>query len=278
MLRLLICLPLCLLMAPSPPEPSTAAKGAAYADTVNDDASNPLPSTLQMERLAKDDPIAFLENCLRRYQRNVKGYTCTFKKQERIGDRVQKTETIDVAFREEPYSVLFRWVEGARLAERALYVEGENDGMMLARPEGKLARRVAGDVVSRDPEGRDAKQSGRYTLKEFGLKKGALRTLHSWKTAKEKDALHVEFVGEKKVKEVGDRLCYTLHRDQYPKPEDDGVTELTIYIDKETWLQVGAVLKGEDGKLIASYYFSDIKLNPEFKADQFTKAALTPAP
>ena len=80
------------------------------------------------------------------------------------------------------------------------------------------------------------------------------------------------------MKEAGDRVCYTLRRDQYPKPEEDGVTELTIYIDKETYLQVGAVLKGEGGKLIASYYFRDIKLNPEFKADQFTRAALTPAP
>jgi len=265
-------------MAPSAPEPGTAARGPAFADAVADDASNPLPSAAQLERLAREDPVAFLENCLRRYQRNVKGYTCTFLKQERIGDKVQRTETIDVAFREEPYSVLFHWVEGARLAERALFVEGDNDGMLLVRPEGRLARRVAGDVVSRDPDGKDAKQSGRYTLKEFGLKKGALRTLHSWKTAKEKDALHVEFVGEKKVKEAGDRVCYTLHRDQYPRPEDDGVTEVTIYIDKETWLQVGAVLKGEGGKLIASYYFRDIKLNPEFKAEQFTRAALVPAP
>ena len=57
--------------------------------------------------------------------------------------------------------------------------------MMLARPEGKLARRVAGDVVSRDPEGRDAKQSGRYTLKEFGMYIGARRTFESWKAAQD---------------------------------------------------------------------------------------------
>jgi len=249
-----------------------------FAESVADDSSSPLPATAEMERLAKDDPIAFLENCLRRYQREVKGYTCTFQKQERINDRLQRTEVIEVAFREEPYSVLFRWVEGARLAERALYVEGENDGMLLVRPEGRLARRVAGDIVTREPEGRDAKQSSRYTLKEFGLKKGALRTLHSWKSAKERNALHLEFLGEKKLKEAGDRLCWVLHRDRYPKPEEDGITEVTIYIDKETWLQVGAVLKGEDGKLIASYYFRDVKLNPDFKADQFTKTALTPAP
>ena len=56
--------------------------------------------------------------------------------------------------------------------------------------------------------------------------------------------------------------------------EEDGITELTTYIDKETWLQVGSVLKGEENKLVASYYFRDIKLNPDYKADQFTKAAV----
>ena len=125
MIRLLICLPVCFLFAPSSPESTTAARVPAFADTVADDVSNPLPSAAKMERLASDDPIAFLENCLRHYQRDVKGYTCTFQKQERIGDKVQRTEIIDVAFREEPYSVLFRWVEGRGWPRRASMSKGK---------------------------------------------------------------------------------------------------------------------------------------------------------
>ena len=53
MIRLLICLPICLLMAPSAPEPGPAARGPAFADAVADDASNPLPSAAQLERLAR---------------------------------------------------------------------------------------------------------------------------------------------------------------------------------------------------------------------------------
>ena len=51
---------------------------------------------------------------------------------------------------------------------------------------------------------------------------------------------------------------------------------MTIYIDKETWLQVGTVLKGDGGKLVGEYFFRDLKLNPEFKPDQFLRAALKP--
>ena len=47
-----------------------------------------------------------------------------------------------------------------------------------------------------------------------------------------------------------------------------------FYFDKENWLQVGVVLKGEDSKLIGEYMFRDIQLNPRFKPDQFTREAL----
>jgi hypothetical protein len=49
-----------------------------------------------------------------------------------------------------------------------------------------------------------------------------------------------------------------------------------VYIDKDTWLQIGSVLKDKDGKLLGEYIFRDIRLNPTFKPEQFQKAALVP--
>src|SRR5207302_2160772 len=109
-----------------------------------------LPDNAAMERLAKEDPCAFLENCLRRYQRDIKGYTCILQKQEFLGGRLQPVEVTACWFREQPFSILMRWLDGARKAESVLYVEGENSGKLLARPYGSLARRFAGDVVARD--------------------------------------------------------------------------------------------------------------------------------
>jgi hypothetical protein len=273
--RLLLFL-LCLFLACVPDQPTDDVRSPIpVPDRVADNGSS-LPSAAQLETLAREDPVAFLEACIRRYQREVKGYHLTMQKQERIGGKLKPKEIIDVYFREKPFSVTFRWIEGAGQAERALYVEGENGGKMLVRPEGQIARAIVGDVVERDVDGPEAKQGGRYPLSESGIKKGALRTLASWKAAKEQNALHVEYRGVIKVKEAGDRDCYVLRRTRYAKPENDGVTELTIYIDKETWLQVGSTLKGEGGKLIGEYFFRDIRLNPDFKPDQFKRAALVP--
>src|SRR5262249_36101594 len=193
------------------------------------------------------------------------------QKQERIGGKLQRTEVIDVAFRDKPHSVLLRWVEGARLAAASLYIEGENDGKMLVRPAGLVLGGLTGE---RDPGGEQAKQSGRYSMREFGLKKGTERILKTWKAARDKDELHVEYLGERKVKEAGDRTCYALRRDRYARPENDGVLEVTVYVDKETLLQVGSTVKGEEGKLLGDNFFRDIHLNPEFKPDQFTREAL----
>jgi hypothetical protein len=231
----------------------------------------PLPTDAQMEELAKKNPIAFLKYCIRRYDYTVKGYEFTFKKQERIGEKLQPTETIAVKFREEPFSVLFEWLKGERLAKKTLFVRGENKNQLLVKPAGVLA--VAG-IVERDPEGDDAKKSGRYPLPEFGLKIGSLRTLAALEAARKNETLTIEYAGVKKIKEVGDRECYVLKRPKYAKAEEDGIMSATFYFDKETWLQVGSTLKNGDGELIAEYWFTDIKLNPEFKPDTFTRKAL----
>lgn len=232
------------------------------------------PAQTPAEPLPEKDPLTFLEKCLERYDRSgVKGYRCTFIKQERISGELQPKETITAHFREQPHSVTFHWVEGARKATAVLYVEGENSGQMLCRPSGFAGKFVS--VVSRDPEGSDAKQSGRYSLKDFGLRKATVRTQNAWKTAQEKGTLRIEYLGVRNLREAGDRPCYALRRTM-AVPEEDGIVEGTFYFDKETWMQIGTVLKGKGGSLIATYYFRDVRINPEFAMNQFKRDALTP--
>jgi hypothetical protein len=256
------CLLFCLLVAPEPPLPLPSA---AQPTTAASATQEPLPAS---------DVVAFLEKCVQRYgQLGIQGYSVILHKQERIEGKLQPSEEIECFYREQPLSVFMHWLRGQRKAESSLYVEGENGGKMLARPAG-----VAGffvKVVERDVDGEDARQSGRYTMKEFGLKFAIEKTYRDWKAAKEKGTLQVQYLGIRKVREAGDRLCYTLRR-TCAEPEEDGVKEVTIYIDKENWLQVGSVLKALDGKLMGEYMFHDLHLNPQFKPDQFKRAALIP--
>jgi hypothetical protein len=268
----LIGLPLCFLfLAPFNPDALPSVQGPERRTPQVAADQTPLLTDEEMKRLAREDPIAFLENCLRRHQGQVKGYTAILEKQERINGKLMPKEVIEVHFREEPHSVHLRWLEGARRAQQALYVQGENNGMMLARPTGRLLGLL---LLERDPDSDEAREGGRYSLKEFGLRKGTERVLKAWKAARANGGLFVELLGEEKLKQAGDRTCYVLRRSRYQKPEADGIMEATIYVDKETWVQVGTVLRDKDGELIASYYFRNIKFNPEFKPDQFKREAL----
>lgn len=235
-----------------------------------------LPDNAAMERLAREDPVAFLENTLRLYHRDIKGYTCQLQKQEFIGGSLQPVEVTDIWFREQPFSVLMIWRDGARKADSCLYAEGDNDNKLLARPHGAIARRFVGDVVAREVDSADARQSGRFTLNEFGLKKSAERTLADWVTARDAGTLRVEYFGIKNIKELNDRPCFHVRRIS-DQPEGDGYTELTLYIDTENWMHTGAIARAPGGKLIGEYYFRDVKTNPEFKPGQFNKEALNPS-
>jgi hypothetical protein len=258
MARLLLFLPLCSFAAPSYPY-ELIVPGDDQAQLVDGPS---LP-----------DPVAFLEKCLARYDREVHGYSCILWKQERIDGRLNPPEKLQVFFRERPYSVLLRWLVGARQAQCVLYVQGQNNDKLLALPAGLLAHL---GVFEKSPTGPEAKQSGRYPITEFGIRRGMERTLKSWQPARAEGALHVEYLGLYRVPLAGDRECYKLHRTRYARPENDGVTELTAYIDRETWLQVGTVLRGAEGQLIGEYFFQDIHLNPQFAPHQFDRSALKP--
>ncbi len=152
-----------------------------------------------------------------------------------------------------------KWLSKPDQAAAVVYVEGENSNQLLVRPNSLLSFIPA----TADPHGELAKSSARYTIDQFGIKKGLERVYKSWTRQKEAHNLHVEYEGvTDKCDQLGNRPCYVIHRTKMPHPEDDGVMDVRLYFDKETWLQVGTQLRDKDGKLIADYFFRDLTINP----------------
>jgi Protein of unknown function (DUF1571) len=276
MRRLLLCLPLVLVLAPDVPPRVVPDGGDHYcaphfagAATAIDSATC-LPDNAKMEQLARTNPIAFLENCILRCDRDVQGYHAELHKHERVGNDLHAPEVIDIDFREHPFSFRMIWKQGMTRASRSLYVEGEYGNKVVIRPEG-----LAGALgsISLDPNGALVKSSSRYPPEEFGMKIGTEKTLAAWKNARKHGDLKVEFIGTERVERAGNRECWVLERTNYVRREEDGITRSRFYFDTQTWLQVGSVLWRDD-QLLGSFFFRDVKINPEFPPETFTRKGI----
>ncbi|MFL5340480.1 MAG: DUF1571 domain-containing protein, partial [Gemmataceae bacterium] len=226
-----------------------------------------LPDEATFARLAQTDSPTFLEMCMRRYRREVHTVSGEMHKQERIAGKLYPEEAIDFWFREEPYSVLIKWKQGARQACASMYVEGENGNKVLALP---TLLRWSGKLLERDPDCCEAKAASRYSLRESSLLQGTERTWQAWKTARDNGTLHVEYKGIVAVPELGGRRCHVLKR-TCETPEGDGVATVEIAVDAQTWLQTGSTLTDKCGNLIGKYMFPQVVVNPEFSPTLFTK-------
>ncbi len=285
---------LCLAVAPAPVVHAPRQGGGPIgtgAQLVGRDANPafrpvsdegcPLPDTAGMQELAERDPITFLENCLLRYRREVKGYSALLVKHERIEGKLYDPELVEVSFREQPHSVRMKWLDGARKASAVVYVQGENEDRLLVLPDsGYLKKRfpwagrfAQNTTVKRELHDPEVRGSSRFTLPEFGIRYGMERSLACWSKARDQHTLHIDYLGSRPITEVGGRTCHVFHRYHYNPPEED-IADLVLYIDVQNWLQVGSVLRGQNGELIAEYYFRELKLNPAFPADHFTRQGM----
>jgi hypothetical protein len=256
---------LCLFLVPNRAPVALSVQPAGPSEYVDDGTTLPEEDTFAY--LAKDNPPAFLEACLRRYNREIHGYSGELRKQERLEGKVQSPEVVDFWFSEKPYSVLLKWREGIRLVRGSMYVEAENNEKVLVKPK------ILNILIDQEPDCPLARRSSRYTMKEFSIRQGTERTLHAWAAAADKCALQVEYKGVQPISELNGRKCHVLVRTCDP-PEEEGVVTVEVLIDAENWLQLGSTLKDGSGTLIGKYFFPVLNVNPQFPAETFTKANL----
>jgi hypothetical protein len=278
---------LSLLATPLP----TLPRSTSATTTSQTSSTGELPSREQFDSLIQADPIAALEAARLRYQREVRSYRTTMVKQERLGGVWQPAEEIDVLWRESPMAVRMVWKSGARkvlgtTVEGSLYVNGENGGKMTVWRPTALASFLRFYDVS--PTDTQARAASRYAITESGLGHTLDRTTRAWATARGQGTGAIEYLGMQNHPKL-DRPCYVLKRtceppelDRFqvsdaPRPAKEQPGEAihtsTIYLDRDTWLQLGAELTGHDGTPLGHYYFRNLQLNPTLSAKDFTREA-----
>lgn len=207
-------------------------------------------------QLAGTDHISMLKMAIANYDENIRDYTGTFHKQERIRGRMGKKQVISFKYREKPFSVAMNWDKNAGSADRLLFVEGNNDNLMLVHPTGILSWIKS---VKLDPNGKDALKCNLRPCDVFGFRRNMLEALKIYVKAYENGDLESKSLG---VEVVDGREYLTIER---ILPEKTGMdypaARLLVRVDLEYLVPVEMKAYGWDGDVISEYGFSDLEFN-----------------
>lgn len=249
---------------------SKATGDAAGAARAKEGAAHPLDPALEIAR-----------NGLRHIQKDIADYEATLVKRERIKGKLLEHEYMFIKVRNRkvddgklktPFSIYMYFLKPEATAGReALFVEGENDGKLVAHEGGGLAGKLIPSVWLK-PDSALAMNNNRYPITEAGIENLVTRLLEKGDRDRKRDECEVNF---RKNAKINDRTCTVLQvihpveRDYF----DFHIAE--IFIDDEYQVPVRyaaytwPTAAGEKPVLQEEYTYLKLKLNVGLTANDF---------
>jgi hypothetical protein len=193
----------------------------------------------------------------------IKDYTCTVVKRERIDGKLGEHEYMFAKIRHEPFSVyLYFLAPEAVKGQEVIYVDGQNDGLMLAHA-GSGVRAMVG-TVSLKPQSMLAMQGNRYAITEIGVENLARRLVEVAEHDKQFGECDVNFFPNAKV---NGRVC-TCIQVTHPVPRRNFRFHLArVFIDDEYTIPVRYEAydwpqeAGGQPVLMEEYTYMNVKVN-----------------
>jgi hypothetical protein len=249
-------------------EPASAVASAGLVPSAAEDGS----------ALARSHPLEFLRSCLDNYRHNVRDYSCTFIKQERLGKRLTPEQVTEVRFREQPiFSVNMKWTQNADSAAHVLYVKnrwedakGNDEAYVVAAGLASLIGKIRQPI-----HGTLAQKASRRTIDQFGFGNTLDLILTYSERAAAAGELDLRYAGETIV---DGRPAYAFER-RLPFSDNDSPYPdrlLKFSIDKQ-WLVPTAVFSYADDagqNLLGKYIHENLNINPGLPDSDFELPAL----
>lgn len=189
----------------------------------------------------------------------VNEYTATFMKQEAIKKKLHDPESILLKIRHQPFSVYMKWKESG---QEVLFVEGRNDGKLLAKPTG-LASLVG--TVKIDPTSDDAMKNSRYPITEAGIERltERIKTYYS-KLENPSEILTCRY-SEQKVDDKPLDVFEIVFKD---KDESQDYQSSRLVFDQKSKILVSVEnfgwprKQGKEAPVVERYQFHEINFTP----------------
>ncbi len=261
-----------LALSSEPLRPSRAPAGNARPSQVR-------PLSAESPVIAAEHPMSPAVEALRKelahLRDTVADFRCRVIKRERVNGPLQEYFYLDMWVREEsragsqvatPLAVYMEFLGPSSLAgRRVLFVEGQNDGKILARKGGSRFEYV---VTSIDPNGENARSESLLPITQSGFTPmlAALITVLERHAAADPGGTNT-VVERIEGAKLDDRPCYALRITHPKKQSGFDFHTATIFIDAE--LRVPARIEKYDwptptdeaAPLIAEYNYTNVELN-----------------
>lgn len=234
------------------------------SEIIEQNTTDPDPTVQRLIELAKTDHVELLKWSMSIYRQNIKDYTVTLHKQERIDGELKKPQDISIWFKERPYSVLMKWDKNPLSVDKLLYVENSKNNKMIVHPTGVFSWIRS---VKRNPRCEEVKKSSLRACDEFGFYRTMESLLEIYETAIENDNLEISYLGRGKV---FSRDCVTMEA-VLPESKDYPCKRLIMQFDTQYILPIGLVLYDCNDNLVSKYFFSKIQLNPGIEEETFSR-------
>ena len=211
-----------------------------------------------------DEPVAralrSIRDCQSRFE-DVRDYTCTFYKRERVKGRLMPLHVMSMKARTQPKSIYFKFEDPFKGRE-AIYVEGRNGGYILAHDVG-FTKFLAG-TVEIEPTSARAMAENRHPITDAGI--GALIDTVARRWSAELSPEESVVVFDENMS-IGPRKCLMVES-IHPRPRDEFLFyKVRLFIDSELSLPIrfeGYDWPKEAGgapELVEEYSYIDLRVN-----------------
>jgi hypothetical protein len=218
--------------------------------------------------------IRMAKNGLAVIDENIRDYSCTLVKRERIDDKVTDYEYMFTKVRHKPFSVYMYFLAPKGIKGReCIYVDGTNDGKLVAH-EGGGRIRAALPTVNLDPTGLLAMRGQRYPITEVGVRNLTARLVE----VAEMDSKFGECtVNEYKGAKIDGQVCTCLQV-VHPVPRKNFRFHLArVFIHDELQIPIRFESygwpseKGGNLPLLEEYTYMNMKINQGFTDADFDR-------
>jgi len=224
----------------------------------------PEPAADKIERmiaLADTDQIELIQWCMDNYKKNIRNYQGVLHKQERIDGKLRKAQSINVWFREAPFSVVMKWKKNPDSIDKLLYVEGQNKNKMVVHPTGAFAWIKS---VKKHPRCKEALKNSLRTCDQFGFYRNMRSIREMLQAAKKSGSLKMRYL----TTGIIDSRAY-ITTETILNVKDYPCAKLIMDIDTEYMVPTKLTFYDCRGKLLCQYKFTDLKLNQGIDSKTF---------